>query len=119
MIMPTKTSQSATRLQTLSQEEIEKPWKYIGYRGFSAFLASDDDFLIFRRFSTLNTRVLLFLQDQISVLESELNELDRKHSDKDAVDIHNGSFRQESEPRRTELLLDIHQSLKEYSKKGP
>lgn len=60
--------------------------------------------------------MLLFLQDQISALESDLNAIDRKHAEKDAVDIHNGSFRQESDPRRTELILDIHQLLKEYSK---
>lgn len=117
--MPTEQSQLTPRLQPLSQEQIEKPWKYIGYGGFSAFLASDDDFLIFRRFSTVNARVLLFLQDRISVLESELHEVDLKHSRESAVDIHNGSFRQENEPRRPALLLEIHQLLKDYSKQRP
>jgi hypothetical protein len=46
-----------------------KPSKEIGYRGLSAFLASDSGFLIFRRFDTLNARLLLYLQDQIVVLE--------------------------------------------------
>jgi hypothetical protein len=114
--MPANTSRSTTPVQSLSREEIEKPWKYIGYRGFSAFLASDDDFLIFRRFNTLNVRVFLFLQDRISVLETELNNIDLKHTDKNPVDIHNGSFREDSEPIRTELLLNIHHLLKEYSK---
>ncbi|KAF1959968.1 hypothetical protein CC80DRAFT_406147 [Byssothecium circinans] len=102
--------------QIFNQDEIEKPWKYIGYRGFSAFLSLDEDFLIFGRFGTLNTRVLLHLQDQMSILETELNEIDRKHSQKNAVDIHNESFRQERDPRRTELLFAIHTLLKQYNK---
>ena len=98
-----------------AQKPKRKFWKTIGYQGYSKFLATDNDFLIFRRFGVLNTRVLLLLQDEISVLEQELEDLDSTHSQPSAADIHNGSFRQESLPQRRTLLLDIHKKIREYS----
>ena len=93
-----------------------KPWKVIGYRGFSAFLASDNDFLIFRRFGTLSARILLQLQDEITILEEKLEKLEAEHASVEAKDIHNGSFRQEALPERPKLLADIHIKIKQYSK---
>lgn len=97
------------------EEYYRKPWKYIGYKGYSDFIASDKNSLIFRRFGSLNVRVLLLLQDQICQLETRLEQLDAQHSKKSAEDIHNGSFRLEDVPERTELLLEIHVKLKEYN----
>jgi hypothetical protein len=94
-----------------------KPWKEIGYRGFSAFIASDNDFLIFRRFGSLNARLLLYLQDQIAVLEEKLGKLEEQHMLEEAKDIHHGSFRQEALPERTELLEAIHKKVRDYSKR--
>jgi len=93
-----------------------KPWKTIGYQGFSAFLASDNDFLIFRRFGTLTARILLLLQDEITVLEEELEELEALHSSPLSTDAHNGSFRQEVLPDRTKILYDIRLNIIQYSK---
>jgi hypothetical protein len=93
-----------------------KPWKEIGYRGFSAFLASDNDFLVFRRFGAINARLLLYLQDEIAVLEQDLEHLEVLHSQDSAVDIHNGSFRQETLPQRKKLLDTLLAKVKEYSK---
>lgn len=104
-----------SQLPLNSSIQLKKPWKYIGYRGFSAFISSDDDFLVFRRFGALTARVLLGLQDQLSVFEEELEALDAKHSRTGSEDIHNGSFRQEAVPERTELLSKIHSKLREYS----
>ncbi|ORY00305.1 hypothetical protein BCR34DRAFT_575896 [Clohesyomyces aquaticus] len=110
------TSPGSTDSSALEEvERLKKPWKYLGYRAFSNFLSSDDDFLIFRRFGPLNTRVLLFLQDEIVQLENQLEDLDSDHSRKEAVDIHNGSFRQEAVPERVELLTKIHAKLKNYN----
>jgi hypothetical protein len=102
-----------------AQKPKRKFWKTIGYQGYSKFLATDNDFLIFRHFGVLNTRVLLLLQDEISVLEQELEALDFTHSQPSAADIHNGSFRRESLPQRRALLLEIHKKIKEYSQPGP
>jgi hypothetical protein len=99
--------QSSREGQHLSQRELdEKPWKYIGYKGYSSFLSSENDFLIFRRFGSASTRIALRLQDKVTVLEDQLEALDQKYSSKEAHDVHNGSFRQEEEDR-AKLLDDL------------
>jgi hypothetical protein len=77
------------------REEKEKPWKYIGYKVFSRWVASDPSFFVLRRFGTLNARVALSLQDEIAQLEERLDHMDNKFSDRDTVDGHNGSFRED------------------------
>jgi hypothetical protein len=103
----------------LTEEEIEKkPWKYIGYKGYSNFIASENDFYILRRFASLNARVALTLQDQISVLEEQLDDLDKLCSRRDAEDLHNGSFRDDRE-ERTALVEVIYEKLTKYSAFAP
>jgi hypothetical protein len=106
-------------LSEITKGDVElKPWKYIGYRGFSSFVASDNDFFFLRRFGTLHARVLLALQDEITVLEDRLRALDVLASRKCAPDRHNGSFRFDKTecPERTGLMWDIYQKLGQYSK---
>lgn len=99
----------------LTEQEIEtKPWKYIGYKGYSSFIASENDFYIVRRFATLNTRIALALQDQVAVLEEELEELDARYSRRDAEDLHNGSFGDDREDRM-KLVESIAEKLMKYS----
>ena len=94
----------------------DQPWKYTGYKKYSWFLASDDDFLIFRRFGTLNARIILAMQDEISVAEAKLKALDDEASLKGAPRRHNGSFRREEDLERKALITEIKEKLKEYSK---
>jgi len=47
-----------------------------GYPQLAAFLNSDEDFAILRRFGTVNCRVLLHLQAEIADLEKQLTDLD-------------------------------------------
>ena len=47
-----------------------------GYPQLAAFLNSDEDFAILRRFGTVNCRVLLHLQAEIADLEKKLIDLD-------------------------------------------
>jgi hypothetical protein len=110
---PGRFQHKSRQTPTLSQP---KPWKEIGYRGFSAFLASDNDFLIFRRFGAINARLLLYLQDEIAILEEELEELETECMAKGAEDVHNGSFRQEALPERTEILEALNVKIRQYSK---
>ena len=99
-----------------SQADIdEKPWKYIGYRSFASFVASDNDFFVLRRFSALSARVLLGLQDQLSRLEENLEVLEGRAREKVAPDIHNGSFRQETQEDREDLICQAQRLLREYS----
>lgn len=97
-------------------ERLQKPWKYVGYRGFSTFLDSDNNFLVFRKFGTLNSRLLLCLQDKIAVAEKELEEIDLHYSEGEVGDVNNGSFRQEMIVERVRALERIQPLIKEYSK---
>jgi hypothetical protein len=98
-------------------EEISrKEWKYTGYRGFCSFVSSDDDFFVLRRFGALGARVILALQDELTILESELLAMDRESSSRDCLDTHNGSFRRDRGGERSRLLQQIHKKLRDYSK---
>lgn len=88
----------------------------MGYRAFSTFLDSDNNFLVFRKFGTLNSRLLLYLQDKIAVAEKELGEIDLHYSKEETGDVNNGSFRQEMIVERVQALERIHLLIKEYSK---
>ena len=92
-----------------------KPWKFLGYSGYSRFITSVDDFFILRRFDELTIRVGLALQDNITQLEESLKEMDEKYSDIQAQDVHNGTFRDDAE-ERTFLLDEISARLCEYRK---
>lgn len=99
-----------------SKEEVQKqPWKYVGYRRYSEFVSSDSDLLIFRRFGTLNARFGLLLQDRISFLEHELDELDKQYSKRGTDPINNGTIRDDMEDREA-LLKDIAYHLDKYSR---
>jgi hypothetical protein len=112
-----KAPTNPTRFQPTEGEILEKPWKYVGYDGYSKFLASDDDFMVFRRFGTLNTRIALVLQDKVSVLEEKLVALDTRYSQKEMDDFHNGTLRDEL-PDREIVIDDIVVALHKYSKCG-
>jgi len=63
-----------------------------GYPQLAAFLYSDDNFAIFRKFGQLNCRVLLHLQAEITALQEELADLDRS----DACEGSTTSYRLQS-----------------------
>jgi hypothetical protein len=93
-----------------------KPWKYIGWPGFARFAASDNDFLVLRRFDVASTRVLLAMQDNISQLEESLNNIDAQSCTPDAPDLNNGSFREEHNEDRGKTIEKLKTALLEYSK---
>lgn len=98
----------------LTQDNIrEKPWRYIGYKGFSEWLASDEDFFIVRRFDTLASRVILTLQWELTKLEAKLTELDLERSHQIIEDRHNGSIELDDDVRR-EHIRDCHTALLGY-----
>ncbi|KAE9364244.1 hypothetical protein N431DRAFT_421114 [Stipitochalara longipes BDJ] len=100
----------------ITQDDIyHQPWKYTGYKKYTWFLDSDDNFLVFRRFGALNARILLALQDDLCVLEERLKELDNKYSLKSAPRIHNGSFRYDQQVDRILIIDEIKETLKEYN----
>jgi hypothetical protein len=47
-----------------------------GYPRLAAFLSSDENFMLYRRFDYLQARLLLYKQDELRELEGELDHLD-------------------------------------------
>lgn len=91
----------------------------IGYPQLAAFVDSDENFLMCRRFGFLHSRVLLYRQDELSYLEKNLidmDELDKQElplalksrkTDEQRDDI-------EEQYTRKHLINTIDQKLKEY-----
>lgn len=71
---------------------------------------------MFRKFGTLNSRLLLYLQDKIAVAEKGLEEIDLHFSREEVGNVNNCSFRQEMIIEREQALEQIHLLIKEYSK---
>ena len=100
-----------------SEKEIgEKPWRYIGYRGFSNYIASDNDFSVFRRFTVTSTRVLLYMQDNITALEEDLSKLDNECMQRQDPEMDSGTFRHEPCVQRAETIHALAKALLEYSR---
>lgn len=93
-------------------------WKYEGYQAFSRWMASDDDFFVFRRFESLNANTILWMQDKISRLEEELQELHRNEEDAKSDEYgRNDSFRFDETylPRRDQIMCELSRQLQHYS----
>ncbi|KAF4432004.1 hypothetical protein CGCFRS4_v008921 [Colletotrichum fructicola] len=122
-----RTARSATCSQTSSRppstvayekptddEVHQKPWKYIGYKGYSDFISSEDNFFLLRRFDELNVRVALAMQDEIAQLEEELQDVDKGTMAANAPDFNNGTLRGDIEGRST-LIKAISEKLRHYN----
>ena len=113
---PVQLARPSLESQVFTQQEVdEKPWKYVGYQGYTKFLASDTDFLVFQRFGVVSARILLRLQDRVVILQEKLDKLDRQLKGRESKDIHNGSFRLVDEEREI-VLNELQVALSEYSK---
>jgi len=94
----------------------ELPWKHVGYKIFSRWVASDQAFFIVRRFGALNARVVLSLQDEIVELEEQLDAMDEHASNLPDDTVHNGSFRVDPLDARKKLVRDtLPEKLAKYS----
>ena len=99
---------------SISEKE-SKRWKYVGYRGASQWMASEDDFFMVRRFATLNTRVILTKEAQIADLERQLEEKDLMKAPPGAAEYDNSTVLEDYTPDRQNLLARLWRELKEYS----
>ncbi|CAI7644902.1 unnamed protein product [Penicillium pancosmium] len=93
----------------------QQPWKYLGYRAFCGWSASDKNLFILRSFKTLNTRILLKMQDEICQLEEELDGIDKIYAQESMTPVNNGSFRHDVVERRQEILTEAGEKLKQYT----
>ena len=89
-----------------------------GYPQLAAFMNSDDNFLIARKFGYLRARVLLYRQDELSVLERDLIALDNDDKEKRAIALQSRKYDEATDKdpvySRKVLIQKIDDKLKEY-----
>lgn len=90
-----------------------------GYPQLAAFIDSDSNFLMCRRFGFLHSRVLLYRQDELTDLENKLIDMDGLDKDElplalTSRKIDDGRDDIEEQYTRKTLINTIDQKLKEY-----
>jgi hypothetical protein len=91
-----------------------------GYPRIAAYINSDDDTVLFRRFGNLHARSLLYKQIELTELEAKLAKLDGDDNAKEdtewrvslAIHHENGKHNEE----RKTLMEEIHRKLEAYGK---
>lgn len=104
------------------QYKLDRAWKYEGYGSFSRWMASDDDFFVFRRFDTLNARTILWIQDRITRKEERLRMIQKGIEDApEALGYRNDSFRYDivACKERDVLMGELSHLLHQYSQHYP
>lgn len=86
-----------------------------GYPKLAAWINSDENFLMCRRYGFLHTRVLLYRQDELRELEQDLLELDEEDKDTAPQMLTSRELddRRPNKERR-DLIQKIDDKLKEY-----
>ena len=94
-----------------------------GFPKLAHFLDSDDAFMVYRRFGTVFSRLLLYKQDEISRKEETLQAMDRYDSNRNdnhkylmsrVVDVERGDPPKEWPQSRLELIKDLERLCLEY-----
>lgn len=93
-------------------------WKYEGYPAFTEWMASSNDFLVLRRFSKTSSRVLLYLQHEITLKEKRLDECDRWTMSLPGSQGGCGSFVHDAGSPREKIIKELSPLLKEYCECG-
>lgn len=90
-----------------------------GYPYLAAFVDSDEDFMVYRRFGWMISRILLDKQNELQDLEEQLEESDEEASQKDPSLLSRGelAYDDDDEPpsERKKLLKKIQNAYSEYS----
>lgn len=96
-----------------------------GFPRLAAFQSSETNFALYRSFSYLHSRVLLDLQDEITSLESELDDADWDDYDEDpdrlrsrGVNVNTTENGGNARNRRV-ILNEIREKLINYGKLAP
>ncbi len=104
------------------QDRKKQHWRFKGYPAFATFLASSADALVVRRFDQLQARILLMLQDEIVMLETELFEEDqnlRRLWTRRGLEqeVGSSSFRKDAkyQAQRQNILYRLSDALQRYS----
>ncbi|USP82079.1 hypothetical protein yc1106_09353 [Curvularia clavata] len=82
----------------------------LGYPRFAALLASHKSLQVCRRFARLRVRLLLLKQDRLSMLEKQLDKIDKD----ECAALYLGSSRDDANEQRRLCIAEIDTSLAEY-----
>ncbi|KAI9375181.1 hypothetical protein BJX61DRAFT_495145 [Aspergillus egyptiacus] len=82
-----------------------------GYPELAAFMQSDAGFGILRRFNYLHLRKLLYMQEELTLLETQLHAVDNSELD----DLNNMTRREDNNEERKMLMAEIQTKLLEYA----
>ncbi|KAF8246958.1 hypothetical protein K440DRAFT_315916 [Wilcoxina mikolae CBS 423.85] len=116
---------SPSESQSSSEEEEPEPWAVpqpeetsyppanTGYPLVAKTIAESPNLQVYRRFSTLNHRVLLHMQDDISELSSRLDALDAQAES--AVKNRRGMARTPLGERRLQILVEVGWKIGQYN----
>ncbi|KAM3081858.1 hypothetical protein ACMFMG_004328 [Clarireedia jacksonii] len=83
----------------------------LGYPQYSALISGHDSFFICRRFSRLHARLLLLKQDNLSLLEQRLDEIDQN----EPCPLFLGQCRSDKNLARKTILSEIDSCLTDYN----
>jgi hypothetical protein len=95
-----------------------------GYNRLAAVIGTDRDLAIFRRFSILNSKNLLYMQGELTLLEAELRAIgneDKESKDPEKAEFEfciqtlKGPHTCKDGDQQWRKILEIRQKLKEYS----
>ncbi|KAJ5219698.1 hypothetical protein N7468_008902 [Penicillium chermesinum] len=81
-----------------------------GYPELAAFMKTDAEISMFRRFDYLHLRELLYLQEELTSLEEQLQKFDAS----EPTEINNMSRRRDNNEERKKLMSQIRVLLVEY-----
>jgi hypothetical protein len=108
-------------LHALSEEKKnEIAWQYYGYPALSRWMSSSNDFFLLRRFSPLQVRCLLYLQNEIALRGQQLHQWDRVALCQQPGKGNSGWINQDPEALpgnpRPRIIRELVPMLQEYSK---
>lgn len=86
-----------------------------GYPQLAALLSKENGFAVFRKFSTLNVRSLLYLQAELTDLEQQLASIDNDLLKAGEEQTLKSWQRFSSDQSRADLIRQIRETLQEYS----
>lgn len=122
MFPPNSVRDESERIQESDQaahepSDLEKQnsaWLYYGYRALSKWMASDHEFFVLRRYSAMNARCLLFLQNEIAKKEKRLAFLDGESMRAPPGLSGCDSFDDDPFPERNTIILEVATLLQQY-----
>ena len=98
------------------KERFEKAWKYEGYKEFGKWMASDDDFFVFRRFESLNATTIAYLQYRISQLERQLEDIHNANEQEEKRKNSSFKWDEQYQQDRFQIMNELSCLLLHYSK---